>query len=176
MISFIKESVSSFPPLPISLNKFLLNLESSTAPGFDEDRMLNRDEGVTADGAEGKAERAAEYCDKTRGSEKLAAAPAAAAAAAKGSIPCEGCDDRVDWWVEDVVSLIDGVEDKEFGAALLIDWFVRLGKLNCEEVGLESRLLINIELPNPDNKGDKAAPAPAAPNAAIAKAAYWNVG
>ena len=68
--------------------------------------------------------------------------------------------------------MIDGVEDKDVVATLLIEGLVRLDKLNCEEVWLDNKLLINIELPNPDNKGDKAAPAPAAPNAAIAKAAY----
>ena len=175
-MSFIMESVSSFPPLtllPMSPIRFLPILESSTAPWFGEESMLNKDDGVTADGVEGNAERAAEYCDKTRGSEKLAAAPAAAAAAAKGSIPWEGWEDNVDWWSVGEDSLIDGVEDKEVEATLFIDGFVRLGKLNCEEVWLDNKLLISIELPNPDNRGDRAAPAPAAPNAAIAKAAYW---
>ena len=169
------ESASSLPPLtplPMSPIRFLPILESSTAPWFGEERMLNKDDGVTADGVEGNAERAAEYWDKTRGSEKLAAAPAAAAAAAKGSIPWDGWEDKVDWWSEGVDSLIDGVEDKDVVATLLIEGLVRLDKLNCEEVWLDNKLLINIELPNPDNKGDKAAPAPAAPNAAIAKAAY----
>jgi hypothetical protein len=72
---------------------------------------------------------------------------------------------------EDAFSLIEAVFDKEAeGVALLIE--VRFGNVKCGDAGLESKLLINIELPNPDSKGDKAAPAPAAPNAAIAKAAY----
>ena len=92
VMSLINDSVSPFPPLaplPISLNRCLPSLVSSAVAWLDDDeeRMLNKDDGVTIDGDEGKAERAAEYCDKTRGSEKLAAAPAAAAAAAKGSIP-----------------------------------------------------------------------------------------
>ena len=49
---------------------------------------------------------------------------------------------------------------------------VRLGNVNCDAVGFENKLFINIELPKPDSKGDRAAPAPAAPNAAIANAAY----
>ena len=68
--------------------------------------------------------------------------------------------------------MIDGAEAKEVGAELLIDGCVRLGNVKCEEAGLDNKLLINIELPNPDNRGDNAAPAPAAPNAAIANAAY----
>ena len=68
--------------------------------------------------------------------------------------------------------MIDGEEAKEVGAELLIDGCVRLGNVKCEEAGLDNKLLINIELPNPDNRGDNAAPAPAAPNAAIANAAY----
>ena len=179
VISFINESsfpLPPFAPLPISLNKFLLNFVSSPPPWLDDDeeRMLNKDDGVTADGVEGKAERAAEYCDKMRGSEKLAAAPAAAAAAAKGSIPWDGGEAIDDWWIDDVASLIDCVEDIDVGAELLIEGFVRFGNANWEEEGLDNKLLINIELPNPDNKGDNAAPAPAAPNAAIANAAYWN--
>ena len=71
-----------------------------------------------------------------------------------------------------MASLIDGVEDIEVGAELLIEGLVRFGNVNWEEEGLDNKLLINIELPNPDNKGDNAAPAPAAPNAAIANAAY----
>ena len=68
--------------------------------------------------------------------------------------------------------MIDGEEAKEVGAELLIDGCVRLGNVKCEEAGLDNKLFINIELPNPDNRGDNAAPAPAAPNAAIANAAY----
>ena len=124
-------------------------------------------------GDEGKAESAAEYWDKTRGSEKLAAAPAAAAAAANGSIPC-GCGGViVDCVTEVAFSLIEAEFDKVAeGVALLIEGLVRFGNVKCGDAGFDSKLLINIELPNPDSKGDNAAPAPAAPNAAIAKAAY----
>ena len=98
VMSLIKDSVVPFPPLtfpfPISFRSVLLNAPTFEPSSIDfwsfedEDRMLNNDDAEAGD--EGKAESAAEYCDKTRGSEKLAAAPAAAAAAANGNIPCGG--------------------------------------------------------------------------------------
>ena len=174
LMSLIKDSAVPFPaifPFPISFKIVLLNfptLESSSIEvcSFeDEERMLNNEDADAGD--EGKAESAAEYWDKTRGSEKLAAAPAAAAAAANGSMPC-GCGGViVDCVTEDAFSLIEAE-----GVVLLIEGLVRFGNVKCGDAGFDSKLLINIELPNPDSKGDNAAPAPAAPNAAIAKAAY----
>ena len=79
----------------------------------------------------------------------------------------------VDCWIEDAPSFIEEGLDKEaFDAALLIVGLVRFGKVNWDDAGFDSKLLISIELPNPDSRGDKAAPAPAAPKAAMANAAY----
>ncbi len=79
----------------------------------------------------------------------------------------------VDCVAEDEFSLTVTEFDKEAEAvALLIEGLVRFGSVKCGEAGFDSKLLISIELPNPDSKGDNAAPAPAAPNAAIANAAY----
>ena len=79
----------------------------------------------------------------------------------------------VDCVTEDAFSLIEAEFDKVAeDVALLIEGLVRFGNVKCGDAGFDSKLLINIELPNPESKGDNAAPAPAAPNAAIAKAAY----
>ena len=54
VMSLINDSVSPFPPfapLPISLNRFLPSLVSSAEVWLDEEdeRMLNKDDGVTID-------------------------------------------------------------------------------------------------------------------------------
>ena len=75
--------------------------------------------------------------------------------------------------MEDTCSLLVVEVVTEGAVGALMEGGVMFGKENCEcEAGVANKLLISIEPPNPDSKGDNAAPAPAAPKAAMAKAAY----